>query len=346
MIEQIEIRNYRALDHLVVRDLARINVVAGRNNSGKTSLLEAVFLLACAPNPNVALNPNVVRTGEATSPSNPHAIRETLWKPMYSQLDTGRSILVEASGRHKPITLVVRLESADSTNVALTYASSSDARVLTERMVFRYCDADTVTESSCRLMPTQLELTHEALAPLFPTSIVLPRNGNVQEDAMRLGELRKQKRGDLVLKALQTVEPRLRSIEENSSGGLSMIWGDVGLDELVPLPVMGEGMSRLARLVLGIADSANGVLLVDEIETGFHHSVLPDMWRAIDAASEQFGTQVLATTHSFECLQAADGVLGPDFAVHRLETDDTGNKCVTYARDVIAAAIRHDLEVR
>ena len=137
--------------------------------------------------------------------------------------------------------------------------------------------------------------------------------------------LRRKKQGALLLKALQIVEPRLQSIEENSSSGIPMIWGDIGLSELVPLSAMGEGMTQIARLVLAIASVPDGIVLIDEVENGIHHSVLPDVWRAIDEAAKQFHTQVFATTHSFECIEAAHQALGPDgFLLHRLEASDAG----------------------
>ena len=127
-----------------------------------------------------------------------------------------------------------------------------------------------------------------------------------------------------------------------------MIWGDIGLSELVPLAMMGDGMTRLARLVLAIAASPGGLVLVDEIETGLHHTVLSDIWRAVDEAANEFETQIVATTHSYECLQAAHQSLGGGggFLLHRLEVSGSGNHCVTYFPEDIDAAIRHDLEVR
>ena len=126
-----------------------------------------------------------------------------------------------------------------------------------------------------------------------------------------------------------------------------MIWGDIGLSELVPLSAMGEGMTQIARLVLAIASVPDGVVLVDEVENGIHHSVLPDVWRAIDEAAKQFHTQIFATTHSFECIEAAHQALGSDgFLLHRLEVSDAENRCVTYEPNAIDAALRHNLEVR
>ena len=65
-----------------------------------------------------------------------------------------------------------------------------------------------------------------------------------------------------------------------------MIWGDIGLPELIPLPVMGEGMTKIASLVLAIATAKGGIVLVDEIENGLHHSVLPKVWETVDRAAQ------------------------------------------------------------
>ena len=181
----------------------------------------------------------------------------------------------------------------------------------------------------------------------FLSIFLSSRVGNPKEDAVRLGVLRKQKQGHLLLEALRVIEPRLQSIEDNSASGAPMIWGDIGLPELIPLSAMGEGMTRIARLVLAIASSPDGVVLVDEIENGLHHSVLPKVWKVVDTAAKQFNTQVFATTHSFECVEATHEALGADgFRLHRLEVSGNENRCVTYEPEVIAAALKHDLEIR
>ena len=87
--------------------------------------------------------------------------------------------------------------------------------------------------------------------------------------------------------------------------------------------------------------------MVDEIENGLHHSLLPKVWQVVDTAARQFRTQVFATTHSLESITAAHESLDPDvFRLHRLEITDSANRCVTYESESISAAIRHDIEVR
>ena len=310
MIEQIKVRNFRALRRLDIANCARLNLVAGRNNCGKTSLLEAIFLLLAAGDPAIVLNSNVVRLAGSEMPSDPRPYRDTLWKMMFSDLDMSQQIEIEA--RHRPlgdISVQLFLEMAATAQLPLSQAGSSDANLASEQMALRYRQGDVRRESSCRLGQSGAELTHEGAVPPIPAYIIPSSSSDVRGDAVRLAELRKQKRGDLFLEALRDVEPRLQSIEDNSASGSPMIWGDIGLDELVPLPALGEGMSRMARLVLAITASPGGVVLVDEIETGFHHSILPNMWRVVTRAAQEFDTQVFATTHSFECVQAADGEL-------------------------------------
>ena len=104
---------------------------------------------------------------------------------------------------------------------------------------------------------------------------------------------------------------------------------------------------HVARLVLGATDVQNGALLVDEIENGLHYAALPDVWRAVSKAAERFNVQVFATTHSFECVQAAHTALGPDgFRLHRLDTVGGRTRCVTYDDDAIEGVVRHNLEFR
>ena len=118
---------------------------------------------------------------------------------------------------------------------------------------------------------------------------------------MRLARLRNRSATILLLEALQVIEPQgCKAYRENSASGTPMIWGDIGLSELVPL-VWHNGRRSwpdLARLVLGISAAPDGVVLMDEVENGIHHSVLPKVWRVIDTAAKQLNTQVFATTHS------------------------------------------------
>ena len=350
MLERLHIQNYRVFNDLKIDQLSRINLIAGKNNSGKTSLLETIFLLAGGGNPQLAINPNIIR-GVEPGAAVPQAMVHTFWKHLFSEMDT--SSPVKITGHYAPLgqlILEIAKERPRTIKIPLERTGRISLETLSseQSLVFHYNDSkDQQIEGQISMKGQGFEVKQGDTEIPFPATLLQSRTGSDKEDAIHLGVLRKQKQGHLLLEALRVIEPRLQSIEDNSASGTPMIWGDIGLPELIPLSVMGEGMTRVARMVLAISAAPDGVILVDEIENGLHHSVLPKVWQAVDTTAKQFKTQVFATTHSFECIEAAHEALGADgFLLHRLEASETENRCVTYEPEAISAAMRHYMEVR
>ena len=351
MFERLRIRNYRTFSDLSIDRLSSINLFTGRNNSGKTTLLEALFLLCGAGNAQMALNGHVVREPSGAAPP---AVPETFWKPLFTDLDVEKAVSIE--GQHGScgwLSLDVEVDRTGAAQVSLIGSSRKSMPEFSNLtgLLFSFKMGAKAGESRIRFMgdgfqsePADVRLPFRLP---FQAAFLSSRTANPQEDAIRLGWLRKRKQGDLVVEALRIVEPRLRSVEDNAASGVPMIWGDIGLPELVPLPVMGEGMTRVARAIIAISTAPEGVVLMDEIENGLHHSALPKVWAAIDRAAKQFDTQIFATTHSFECMEAAHRALDDaSLRVHRLEAVDGKIGCVSYEPEELEAAVSHGLEVR
>ena len=347
MFERISVNNYRGFNDVTVGNLGRINLVAGRNNAGKTALLEAVWLLCGAANARMAVNSHIVRPIRASG-EQPSWMAEAHWKPFFHGLDTSRNVTV--SGCHASVgdmKLEIAWERSRKTEISRTGGNG----VLEKgpySLKFTYTDPKSGRiASEARETTDKFEFDQKDDYVPFDSAILLPGSGDTHDDAVRLGQLKKQKLGAGFLDALRVIEPRLQHAEDNASSGVPMIHVDVGLPELVPLPVMGAGMTHLARIALAIASVRGGVVLVDEIENGLHHSVLPDVWRVVGRAAERSNVQMFATTHSFECIEAAYEALGEDgFRLHRLEAGESGVRCVTYAPDEVETAIRHTMELR
>ena len=363
MLESLRVRSFRGFRDFSVESLGRINLFAGRNNSGKTALLEALSLLAGAGWPNLAFNPIVIRGAEvltesATVPGlamSGIGVRESLWKPMFHELDLGKSIEVKA--RHSALgALSLNVDFARQKNVKIKVGNLGSESIVslqdTLGFVFSSDQLGKVT-SQAFLDDQSLQRTvytddtESELSPSFPAVFLKWHGASPIQEARNLGEVRRQKRGDLVLRALRIIEPRIQNLEDNSASGIPMIWADIGLDELIPLAALGDGLGRAARIFTGMIHVAGGVLMVDEIENGFHHSTVSRIWKAIDEMSRDFSVQVFATTHSYECVESAYSALGDEgFMLHRIESRASGNRCVTYTPDALRGAVHHHLEVR
>lgn len=71
-----------------------------------------------------------------------------------------------------------------------------------------------------------------------------------------------------------------------------------------PLSALGAGVHRFLGLLLACHGARGGMLLVDEIDTGLHYSVQTRMWELLATWTKQFDVQVVATTHSLDCVRA------------------------------------------
>jgi predicted ATP-dependent endonuclease of OLD family len=171
-----------------------------------------------------------------------------------------------------------------------------------------------------------------------------------QENADRFSEIARMKQQGNIINTLKILEPRLQSLEVQSIKGVPFIFGDIGLSELLPLPMMGEGIARLMSIMLTLYTTKGGVVLIDEIENGLHYSIMTKVWAAIAQAARNADVQIFATTHSWECITAAHRAFsesGPyDFRLHRLDRIGDDIRAVTYSPKMLDTAIQAGLEVR
>lgn len=53
--KSLKITNFRAINSLEAEDFKRVNLITGRNNCGKTTVLEALFLISGMSNPQIPI---------------------------------------------------------------------------------------------------------------------------------------------------------------------------------------------------------------------------------------------------------------------------------------------------
>jgi hypothetical protein len=123
-----------------------------------------------------------------------------------------------------------------------------------------------------------------------------------------------------------------------------------GQERPVPIGSMGDGMWRIMAMAIAIAQCKDGVLLIDEIDTGLHYSVMTNMWKLIFGAAKELNVQVFATTHSYDCVKSlaelcySENGAGSDVTLQRIERDK--KKSVPYTAREIETAALHQIEVR
>jgi AAA15 family ATPase/GTPase len=171
-----------------------------------------------------------------------------------------------------------------------------------------------------------------------------------QELYERLDKIIQKKAEKKFIKTLNVIDPRIVDI---SLGSKNMIYFDLGLDRRIPLQIMGDGIGRLLSILVTIANFENGIVLIDEIENGFHSSTLDLLWSSIRDVAEAYNVQIFATTHSIECVKTfsntfTNDLLGADnIRLYRLErSKDNQFKAFKYTGEVLQSALESNWEIR
>ena len=164
------------------------------------------------------------------------------------------------------------------------------------------------------------------------------------------GKLELKGRKSEILGILKKMDPAISDITAITTNGQTQLYGNMG-GKLLPIRLTGDGMNRLLIIMLSIMENPDSIILIDEIENGFHYSMFPVIWEAIAHTAQKSNCQVIATTHSYECVAGAvEGIEKADmkdqFCFFRLAQEKKGRCAYRFSSDVIHTALDADMEVR
>lgn len=368
MYSSISVRGFRCLEDFRMEGLGRVNLLVGVNNCGKTSVLETVQLLS-SPSPLV-LPTLSIRRGESRTLSEGDVSRA--YAIDMSHLFAGRDLtgeVVVSADHCAPQPSSER----NSNEVRLCIKDLPSVR---QASLFPDSglpdDADGVGLHACwSATADEFTLPLTADGELLMRSRHLRRARDTHGGAQFIGSNGMTAAGvialldDVVLseneqqvaQALHILEPRvervaaLASERDLSRGGPVGIFVKLkGVQNRMPIGSAGDGMWRMLGIALMLARAKGGVLLVDEIDTGLHYTVMERMWRTVCEQAAALSVQVFATTHSRDCYESLAAVVKADAAptegvtIQRIEQNM--KQAVAISGDALAVVAERGLEIR
>ncbi len=265
MLSAIEILNFRGFSKTKLNDLGLVNLVVGRNNSGKTSLLEAISVLA---------DPDTARSLSTTFRASSGSDRSHTWLIRDGAENKQADLLgTDQGGQWRVIIRAGNLASPGAT-VTMSFADLQ----LSAFGPYRQLKARTIS------------VHHRAPAEIATAfaEAVRPSEGEGQMESL-----------------LRSVDDRIKTVRLDYTGSQPFIVFDIGLTRRIPISEVGQGIYRLVAIFSELLGQRPDICFIDEIENGIHYSALPQVWTGIAEVAERLHIQVFATTHSGECLAAA-----------------------------------------
>ncbi len=313
-ISYIKIENFKSFDDLEVNEFKRINLIGGKNNIGKTALLEAINLNASSVDFNSLLMSikNIMHKRHNT-------IEIDIFKQgkRYINIETNKNTTSLKYENKTPEAILSLGINGNQQGVQIS-------NVFNGPMVINQYKFSKVNFISSGCIDTIY------LSELYSSLVSLGKD-------------------ELIDKSLKLFDENIISIRQIMQGIPVFKVKIKNMNSPILLSSLGEGINRYMAIVCAIWASQDGCLLIDEIENGIHHTNHIKLWEIIFKISEEANCQVFATTHSKECVGAFNEInIKNNGAYFELYKNKKTDKIVVKNRDheVLEYSLNHNGEFR
>lgn len=331
---EFNIQNYKNINHLQLSGLKRLNLFVGANNAGKSNLLEAISLYASNFNHKHMIdilhnrNENIEYFEEgvffeekellmAFAPFFPQRSVDRMASGMCIRLSTPTNgvqlvlktaifrddIGVRRLARLSPygkVTQNQKLSNLRETVLVTLPIEDNSITTLTQTKNF-----ENVLQMT-RFSSRGIELQTSSAENQFNFQHLNCKHLQSKNTAEIWAKIAMTEKENIILEALRIADERVKRfnfVKINTHTYLPMVLLE-GTEDKMPLSEMGDGMTHILNIIMAMLACKDGILLLDEVESGLHYTTQFKLWKMIFTLAEKYNVQVFATTHSEDCIKA------------------------------------------
>lgn len=290
--EAIKIKEYKIFKDFKIDKLNKINIFAGYNNSGKTSLLEAIYLLT--KQNDIVSFLELIKLKNKLSSLNPIWLNEVFDE------------IINISGVFNKIETSIYFNKFEAININKQddYIASYELKTILNG---RKLD-NTIHTFGYKSLKRENEKVEHLCNAIFKS----PYFYNLNEVVQTYNKNTQYKTKDgktaisMVVEFLKKIDLTIKDIRLNEIDGIERFIVDSTKFNYKNLEITnyGEGMQRIFEIALAFAYSRNGIVCIDEFETAIHYTLLVEFTKFIQELADIFNVQVFLTSHSKECIDA------------------------------------------
>lgn len=346
MFNKIEIERFRGIKHASIEGFKQINLFLGKNNCGKSTLLESLFLLTGLSNPILLKNVNLFRDYYKSFRLedfilNFYNLDST--QPIHFKIKDNvgeRDLKINVNQKDK-ISIPIENEIIDK----LSNVVDKDYEIIFDFIVNKQKFSTKLQFDSAQPERFTIERTNNYEESLI--CAYLPPKYAFQESIQGLNTIIKNKDEDFIIEGLQLIDPRVKDFKLTDEG----LFVDIGIGKRIPINMMGDGVRKIVSLLSTVYACKKGIVLIDEISNGFHHSVMGNLWKVLINAAIKNETQLFITTHDYDSIKGLRDVAldmyndkVATFSLVRTLNDEL--KAFHYSLESLDYALEQNSEVR
>lgn len=358
MINSVEITNFRSFDSTVLKDCRRINLIVGENGSGKTALLEAIFL-AAGPGPEIALRTRAWRGyggggAQWRISGTTEEIERALWADLFHkfQINKHAAISLEGDQEHTRSVIISYQETAVARQPNRhSRRANKELKPNPHPLEFKWSVPHRLPVSVSPFIDDG-EIKFPAVPESLVKSVFFAANQTYSgiETANRFSILSRTFKSKQFIEMFKRHFTNVLDLSVETVAGMAMLFAHVkDIPEKIPLSLASGGMNKLAAILLAMPAAPGGVVLVDEIENGVYYRRLPLIWESLLELARATDSQVFVSTHSAECIAAASDIAANapgEFSVIRTVMEDGATKIRHFSGQKFALTLEQHLDIR
>jgi AAA15 family ATPase/GTPase len=345
VIRSLEVNNFRCFKSASFPDLRRLNIVTGKNGSGKTALLESLFVVG-GGSAEIYIRTNIFRGRDfiGFTPDSVMPIFEDFFYN-FDPTDGMRIVFKDSNGDEREVRIVV----GSKETINLPFDRKASEATASRDLRFIWKSPKGQTDSVVEVTKDGLRINQPT--DVFPMVFLNQMTvGSPKDNADRWSVISAKNQEHPVEEAVRKLFPAVLGLSVLSSAGTPAVHVLVkGLDRKIPAGLLSAGVNKFISILVAISFAANGAVLIDEIENGLYYKTHRGMWEAIAEFAVANKTQIFATTHSKEFLEAIAPIVESDEKNHsflRLEKENGQVKIESFAGKEYAGAVKSGFEVR
>lgn len=333
MLNSLCIKNFRSLDDFQVSKLGRVNLIFGDNNSGKSTVLEALRIYA--GNANQDLLKQIAQDHDEVYHLDIASQEHANYPLPHADLFSGRRfhsddapIVIGEIGNDK-VALTIKhtylIESsilaggADSamagdrefivrTKPVALHSLCEDDHVTGEGLLTIKAGHSAIINFDKTAAPCKLFANEPKPSPL-PCQFISTQAANIDELAAVWDAIAFTDEGEIFKSMVRIILPEFENLafvrdntrSENGAYRLAKV-KLIGLSHPVPLKSLGGGVLRMLQIALSLFSAKGGFLLIDEFDSHLCASAQEKLWPVFFDLARKLSIQIFATTINEDCI--------------------------------------------
>jgi AAA15 family ATPase/GTPase len=339
MLNSLHIKNFRSLENFEISKLGRLNLIVGKNNSGKSTVLEALRIYA--GNANGALLEKVaaehnekyrLSESDKNNEDTDFPFEHFFAGRVFPDNDDGAIQIADSSASSEAlkinhvyfceveetitddkgdeITKLIRKTITKPVSGDAVEGDLKQALAVTLNDKTRLIDIERLTATRRPYRASMMDLNDYLPCSFIPTQFT-----TIDELADIWDKVVYTEQDVYVKRAMEIIVDDFENLVFVKNEEPARFAPDRDLKRFakvklkslprpVPLNSMGDGMYRVLQLILKLFPAKGGFFLIDEFENGLHYSIQEKVWTLLFELAEKLDIQVFATTHSWDCIES------------------------------------------